>query len=152
MAGLVCSAIVGFLCLQTPIGGQVDVKLFDQGIYVTDTIEAKDWTLSWSRSMERAPPRLDTAKLAKGCDGETCVLYWRKCSDVQCSFAVVADGGVDHYFDIAMKGADGQKHALEAIRIIVDLKQGTTVPLSKLDRDGPGGTAPVLPPDSQAPL
>ena len=148
MAGLVCSAIVGFLCVQVAIGDTANIKLEDQGIYVNDSIQSKDWGLSTGRGMERAPPKLDTAKLQKACDGSTCLLYWRKCSDaapyVNCAYGLELDGNSSVFFDLAAKGADGLKHATDAIRIIVDLKSGTTVPLSKLDRDGPGDQPPVL--------
>jgi hypothetical protein len=155
MAGLVCSAIVGFLCLQVPIGDTADIKLTDQGLYIADTIQVKDWTLSWGRSMEWAPPQLDGSKLAKACDDSTCVVYWRKCNDAaqptKCSYAVALAGDSSVFFDLTASGADAMKQAMDAIRIVVDLKPGATVPLSKLDREGPGDQAPVLP-TGNAPL
>jgi hypothetical protein len=150
MAGLVCSAIVGVLCLQVPIaGGGLNLKLEDQGIYVANAIEAKDWKLSQSQSMEWAPPKLDAAKLQRACDQNSCVRYWRKCNDARhpakCLYAISFDNAGSTFFDIAVTGADGFRHAMEAIRIVVDIKAGITVPLAKLDHDGPGDEAPVLP-------
>jgi len=149
MAGLLCSAIVGFLCVQVPIGDTLNVKLEDQGIYVADAIQAKDWTLSWSRSMERMPPVLDRQKLAKACDGAICVLYWRKCTDAAhsttCSYAVGLEGNSNVYFDVTATDAAGMTQATDAFRIVVDFKSGTSLPLAKLDRDGPGDQAPILP-------
>ena len=148
MAGLVCSAIVGFLCVQVPVGNAANIKLEDRGIYVADTIQAKDWTLSWGRSMEWAPPRLDMSRLERVCDGSACVVYWRKCNDAAhpttCSYAVGLGPDSSVFFDLTATGADGMKHAMDAIRIVVDLKSGAAVPLSKLDRDGAGDQAPVL--------
>ena len=34
--GLICSAIVGFLCVQAPIPGTTTIKLEDQGIWVAN--------------------------------------------------------------------------------------------------------------------
>ena len=157
MAGLVCSAIVGILCLQAPIGGGLDLKLEDQGIYINNTIVAKDWALSTGSSMERAPPRLDVAKLAQACDQGTCVHYWRKCDGtghtVMCNFGVALDDHGSTFFSVASLDADGFKHALEAVRIVADLKTGATIPLLKLDQDSPGDKPPLMPSaDPQAPL
>jgi hypothetical protein len=155
MAAFVCSAIVGFLCLQVPIGSDVNVKLVDQGIYVANTFQAKDWTLSWGRSTEWAPPQLDMAKLSKACDGAACVLYWRKCDDAarpsKCSYGLVLGEKSSVYFDLTATDADGLKHAMDAFRIVADLASGAAVPLSKLDRDGPGDQAPLIRTDKPAP-
>jgi len=149
MSGLVCSAIVAFLCVQAPIGGDgLSIKLADQGIYVADAIQAKDWTLSWGQSMERSPPQLDAAKLGSACDGAVCVPYWRKCSEgmAKCSYAVALSATYSVFFDITAVSADARTRAADTIRVITDLKAGTAVPLSKLDRDGPGDAPPVLMP------
>jgi hypothetical protein len=155
MTTLVCSTIVGFLCIQAPLGDTLDVRLEDKGIFVADTIRAKDWTLSWGRSMEWAPPRLDMSKLAEVCKGSTCIRYWRKCDDaarpLQCSFAVGLAGNSSVFFDLAASTADGMKHAMQALQIVVDLPTGAAVPLAKLDRDGPSDQAPVLPADNAPP-
>jgi hypothetical protein len=156
MAGLTCSAIVGILCLQTPIGGSLDLKLEDQGIYINNTVSAKDWALSTGGSMERAPPQLDTAKLPQACDQGTCLRYWRKCDaahPARCNFGIALDGLGSTFFSIASLDRDGFTHALEAVRIIVDLKAGVTIPLLKLDQDSPSDKPPLLPPiEQQRPL
>jgi hypothetical protein len=149
MAGLVCSAIVAFLCVQAPMGGDgLNIRLQDQGIYIADTIQTKDWTLSWGQSMERASPQLDGTMLGKACDGATCLPYWRKCSGdmAKCSYAVALSATYSVFFDITATSGDAQKRADDAIRIIADFKAGMAVPLAKLDHDGPGDTAPVLAP------
>ena len=147
MAGLLCSALVaGVLCVQPPIGGSLDLALEDQGIWVADTIRAPDWTLSWGMSTEHAPPRLDAAKAQQACDQGVCVRYWYKCDDpanpTKCNYAVDV---ANTFFTLSVTGADGLKHAQAAVSVVADIKAGIAIPLSKLDHDGPGDTAPLLP-------
>ena len=147
MTGLLCSAIVaGVFCLQPPIGSTTDLKLEDQGIWMADSIHAPDWTLSWGVSTEHAPPKLDSAKAQQACDQGVCLHYWRHCDDAahpaKCGYAV--DVG-NTFFELTVTGADGLKHAQAAVSIVTDIKAGTAIPLSKLDQDGRGDSAPLLP-------
>jgi hypothetical protein len=142
---LVCSAIVGFLCIQAPIPGVTTIKLEDQGIWVANAIEAKNWKASWGRSMEWPAPRIDPSRLAKACVGETCVSYWRKCSsDFACTYFFDDGHGFALTAKIEAKDQKGLDEAMQSVGIVTKWQQPViAVPLTATNVEGKGDKPPV---------
>lgn len=143
---LICSAIIGFLCVQAPIPGTTTVKLEDQGIWVANTIEAKNWKVSWGRSTEWPAPKIDASRLAKACMGEVCISYWRKCStNFACDYAFDDGHGYALTARIEAKDQKGLDEAMQAVGIVGKWQQPViAVPLATMSVEGKGDKRPVV--------
>ena len=144
---LICSAIVGVICVAAPIGGTTDIKINDQGIYVHNSAEAGKWKADWGRSMEYPAPRIDSSRLDKACVKDLCLGYWRRCDDAvhptHCTFLFEPRPGMAE--SIVVEGADEAafKQAMESVGVVVGWQPVTAVPLAKMDREGKGLSQPV---------
>lgn len=146
MAILACTAIIGFLCVQSSIGDTMTITHQDAGIFVADTIQTRAWTLSYGRSTERPPLKLDPAKMAKACSDAGCEVYWRKCNEVahECSFALATDGGGSVSFQVTAKDAAGLKLAMGQIAIELGNTPGNAISLGALDHESAEPDAPAI--------
>ena len=144
---LTCTAIIGFLCVQAPIGGVTTVKLEDQGIWVANTVQAKNWTAKWGRSMEWAPPRIDPSRLSRACTGGVCVSYWRACSASSESRACdyVFDDGHGFALNTRIEARDqaGLTEAMQSVGLVAKWQPVTAVPLAAMTVEGKGKAAPT---------
>ncbi len=142
---LTCTAIIGFLCVQAPIGGTTNIQLEDQGFWVGNTVQAKNWKASWGRSMEQPAARLDMARLDRGCLGKDCVAYWRRCDQkaVRCTFYFDNGKGYANALTVEAKDQTGLHEALTQLGIVVKWQPVTAVPLEALNKEGKGSKQPV---------
>lgn len=139
---LICSAIVGFLCVQAPIPGKLDITLEDQGLWVANLIRAPGWTAEWAMSMEHAPPRVDPARMAKACEGDSCVGYWRQCTPgkdgIACRFLIDREGaGIS--VSVVAKDPAALDQALKAVGVVARWQQPViAVPLAAMTAESAG--------------
>ena len=139
--GLACTAIIGFLCVQAPIGGVTTVKLEDQGIWVANTVTAKNWTASWGRSMEWAPPSIDASRFAKACAEKVCVSYWRTCpGPFTCNYFFDDGHGFASNTTITASDQKGLDEAMQAVGIGSQWQPVMAVPLALMTVEGKGKT------------
>lgn len=144
---LICSAIIGFLCVQAPVGDVTEVKLEDRGIWIANTVETKNWKASWGRSMEWRPPRIDPSRLAKACQGDACISYWRACTapgeSLSCSYVFDDGHGFALTAKIEAKDRKGLDEAMQAVGIVAKWQPVTAVPLAAMNVEGKGAAAPT---------
>ena len=149
MATTLCTAIIGFFCLQSSIGDTMTIKHQDAGIFIADTIQTRDWTLAYGRSTEWASPVLDSTKLDKACTADGCKLYWRTCNDAahptMCSYALATDGGGSVSFTLTATTEAGLKLGKDQIAVELGGFPGATIPLSAFDREAAAAQPPVIP-------
>jgi hypothetical protein len=139
---LSCTAIIGFLCVQAPIPGTVDVKLEDQGLWVANLVKTPGWTAEWGMSMEHAPPLVDPARMAKACEGGACVGYWRQCvpgkDGIACRFLIDREGAAVSVSVVA-KDPAALDQALKALGVVAKWKEPVVaVPLAAMSIESKG--------------
>jgi len=150
--GVICTAIIGFLCVQAPIGGVTNIKLEDQGIWVANTVTAKNWTASWGRSMEWAAPSIDVSRFAKACAGEACIAYWRFCTaPFTCNFIFDDGHGFALTAKIEAKDQKGLDEGMQAVGVVAKWQPVTAVPLAAMTVEGKGNKPPICLANSPAP-
>jgi hypothetical protein len=142
---LICSAIVGFLCIQAPIPGPTNIKLEDQGIWVANTITAPHWTASWGRSMEWPSPRIDPSRFSKACVGEACVSYWRFCTaPFTCNYIIDDGRGFALTAKIEAKDQQGLDEGMQAVGVVAKWQQPViAVPFAVMNIEGRGRLPPI---------
>jgi hypothetical protein len=142
---LLCSAIIGFLCVRQPIGGVTNVKLEDQGIWVANTVTAPNWKASWGRSMEWPAPKIDPSRFVKACVGEACISYWRFCTAPYTCNYIINDGhGFALTAKIEAKDKKGLDEGMQAVGVVAKWQQPViAVPLAAMNVEGKGNLPPI---------
>ncbi len=158
---LVCTIVMGVLCIHAPVGGATTATFDDGGIWIKESVvfagsfsPVKSWKISTGRSMEWAPAHIDGGKLSQACVDGVCRTYWRNCDDAvhpkSCSFTIDEGNGVARTFVVEAPDETQLGDALANAGVVAGANR-TPIPFAAMNREAPSTDVPYLKPEGPQP-